>query len=925
PSDTSFSGTPATLSSGCGNELQVVQRVLRTALCTAPASPGQPLGGIPTTLPAGSGDRKVAACLLVGFLVESGVPGWDETKAAMTPPPPQLLVAAEEAVRTESESHVWHSDHSRQQLTALRLEVMLQSLLCDVGGSRLIGDMDIEKSFPDVFRTARTLARAIARHASALVTRTNQGQEAWRTNDNHCFQSGGGGFEGVDPRWPSVVGGSCSRDGEGAGHRQLELPRRALARRLQHSPAAAALTSWVSSIVKTVKQFRRWLPWQPLADELRELVLQNARQKPVRQLVSGGERKETEGRTLAAEAAVFAVSELLLAWDEGGEEVIPAVFQSVLCSKALNIAMAPVASNVPPPIWLELLRCLIDEGQCDVSVWMSSCLDGSTQQDPLAMASAAAVWIGGDGPRAGQRSRRGTHEAWVHWYGARLGSLIPTGDADFGNWLILSSATGAGAGVGVQVQIEGLARTIQPDEWEHWGRSPLQAAWNFPGTWAAISQSSESTVKAFFREELLRFGSGEAPAAPNGGPMSWLWPLEAVVAACGNNGSFGGGSLARRRRGGLGPEGIDSDASSRISVNDPPSALALALSTVPHDLLCGSRRFGMGGQPPPALATLRAFATRVVDLTARALATPPCRHWSVARQLLLGLGLLYHALAKPVPARGGKLQKSFGAPSQAGAVESDSAAQEAAQAVALSAIEGLVKIALGLGNLGVGERDNGEGGNRGSAAASKSGNPLLTSACLALQPLETGGCAGADDFARALMGAGAWRAETAFFGERSAAQASFSVKAPSLGKTAPALVQTASLAPSLPPPPAPLSPQAGAEQVHRFSSPGATPAAEPHHSVGGDQASGQSTADCCISFAQELVGGAQPCRSGRSEREQVVGSPRAPSWDMPSRQKKKARLSTNTVEGISPPPSSPRRVLPMRSSKQQHHHEGSEG
>ncbi|CAN0565223.1 unnamed protein product, partial [Ectocarpus sp. 12 AP-2014] len=56
---------------GCGNELQVVQRVLRTALCTAPASPGQPLGGIPTTLPAGSGDRKVAACLLVGFLVES--------------------------------------------------------------------------------------------------------------------------------------------------------------------------------------------------------------------------------------------------------------------------------------------------------------------------------------------------------------------------------------------------------------------------------------------------------------------------------------------------------------------------------------------------------------------------------------------------------------------------------------------------------------------------------------------------------------------------------------------------------------------------------------------------------------------------------------------------------------------------------------
>ncbi|CAB1117932.1 unnamed protein product [Ectocarpus sp. CCAP 1310/34] len=1022
---------------GCGNELQVVQRVLRTALCTAPASPGQPLGGIPTTLPAGSGDRKVAACLLVGFLVESGVPGWDETKAAMTPPPPQLLVAAKEAARTEGETHVWHCDHSRQQLTALRLEVMLQSLLCDVGGSRLVGDMDIEKSFPDVFRTARTLARAIAHHASALVTRTNQGQEAWRTNDYHRFQSGGGGVEGVDPRWPSVVGGGCSRDGDGAGHRQLELPRRALAGRLQHSPAAAALTSWVSSIVKTVKQFRRWLPWQPLADELRELVLRNARQKPVRQLVSGGERNETEGRTLTAEAAVFAVSELLLAWDEGGEEVIPAVFRSVLCSKALNIAAAPVASDAPPPIWLELLRCLIDEGRCDVSGWMSSCLDGSTQQDPLAMAAAAAVWIGGDGPRAGQRSRRGTHEAWVHWYGARLGSLIPTGDAGFGDWLILSSATGASAGSGVQVRVEALARTIQPDEWQHWGRSPLQAAWNFPGTWAAICQSSESTsteeappaillppfaswlrvvlrggstcpkhlleaylrrmalevylpcqfgrasnemarqwlavlieaeatvegsgrkrakmaadavvcdggsvtadpssgsaggmvsachlvVKAFFREELLRFGSGEAPAAPNGGPMSWLWPLEAVVAACGNNGSFGGGSLARRRRGSLGPERIDSDASSRITLDGPPSALARALSTVPHDLLCGSRRFGMGGQPPPALATLRAFATRVVDLTARALATPPCRHWSVARQLLLGLGLLYHALAKPVPTRGGKLQKSFGAPSRAGAIESDSAAQEAAQAVALSAIEGLVRIALGLGNLGVGERDSGEGGNRGAAAASESGNPLLTSACLALRPLETGDCAGADDFARALMGAGAWRAATAFFGERSAAQASFSVKAPSLGKTAPSIVQTASLAPSLPPPPRPLSPQAGPEQGHRLSSPGAMPAVEPHHSVGGDQASGQSTADCCISLAQELVGGAQPCSSGRGEREQVVGSPRALLWDTPSRQKKKVRLSTNAVEGKSPPASSPRRVLPMRSSKQQHHHEGSE-
>lgn len=43
----------------------------------------------------GLGGRRAAACLLMGHLVESGVPGWEETKAAMIPPPGDLVEAAE--------------------------------------------------------------------------------------------------------------------------------------------------------------------------------------------------------------------------------------------------------------------------------------------------------------------------------------------------------------------------------------------------------------------------------------------------------------------------------------------------------------------------------------------------------------------------------------------------------------------------------------------------------------------------------------------------------------------------------------------------------------------------------------------------------------------------------------------------------------
>lgn len=83
-----------------------MQRSLRRALCTAPAPPGQDgdsvaadgdtdSGGTATPLLAGLRARKASACMLVGYLVENGVLGWEDTKAAMIPPPPQLLEAAE--------------------------------------------------------------------------------------------------------------------------------------------------------------------------------------------------------------------------------------------------------------------------------------------------------------------------------------------------------------------------------------------------------------------------------------------------------------------------------------------------------------------------------------------------------------------------------------------------------------------------------------------------------------------------------------------------------------------------------------------------------------------------------------------------------------------------------------------------------------
>lgn len=313
-----------------------MQTALRRALCTALAPPGQdgrPVAatngsGIsgrgvspptPTPLSAGlGGARKAPACLLVGYLVESGVPGWEDTKAAMIPPPHQLLEAA-------AAEGPLAPPLCRQPLTALRLEVWLRSLLCDADSCRFDVGIDIEKSFPDVFRTARTLARAIARRASSLVTGADQGEGTLLHDDGYHPPYSEGGSGGLERLRPHVVNGPRGGGDRGSGRQKtgvvdgLESPRESLAGRLGTSPAVGALVAWVSSVVKTAKQYERWLPWQAFADELRELVLLSVRQQPGVRQTESARGDAAGGGALAAEAAVFAVCELLLAWSEKGE------------------------------------------------------------------------------------------------------------------------------------------------------------------------------------------------------------------------------------------------------------------------------------------------------------------------------------------------------------------------------------------------------------------------------------------------------------------------------------------------------------------------------------------------------------------------------------------------------------------------------
>ena len=113
--------------SECDNELVTVQRALRRALCTAPVPLGQGHGAAATSvggggggmesapgpLSAGLGPRKAPACLLAGYLVESGVPGWEDTKAAMIPPPHELLEAAEGPTLGASATHAVYGEDKR--------------------------------------------------------------------------------------------------------------------------------------------------------------------------------------------------------------------------------------------------------------------------------------------------------------------------------------------------------------------------------------------------------------------------------------------------------------------------------------------------------------------------------------------------------------------------------------------------------------------------------------------------------------------------------------------------------------------------------------------------------------------------------------------------------------------------------------------
>lgn len=543
----------------------------------------------------------------------------------------------------------------------------------------------------------------------------------------------------------------------------------------------------------------------------------------------------------------------------------------------LNTALAPVAPGCSPPVWLDVLRCLLDvkkRGLLSRPVALHSV--ASTQQDSFTLAAAASVWIGGGGPDGLEdaEGERSTRQAWIRWYDAELGDLIPTAGTRTGRWLVLSTSTGEDGVEVVNVRAgEGWpARTLTGASWENRGRSPLEAAWNVPagqstgstgssrlativlppfaawlrivlrgdgqrcseteldgylrrmarevylpcefggasnemarqwlaalieaeavaeattpidlttvseacdGGWGRQGDALDSAairraaVTAFFRDELLKFGSGDdAPVAPVGGPLSWLWPLEAIVAACGRSGPLGGGFFRPYIYANV---GLEEGRADPLPLNDPPSALARALSSVPHDLLCGSRRFNAGGERPSP-ATVRAFATRAVDLAARALAAPPCRQWSVARRLLLGLGLLYHALATPErPVAGAALPAPTGAacPAAAAMLGTRSKARHAldveeaatARSAALNTIESLLRIAFGMDRGAVDDRASasavsGWQTRPASLPSSKPGTSMLPTACRSLRPLEIGGGSGWKDFLKALRGAGAWR------------------------------------------------------------------------------------------------------------------------------------------------------------------------
>lgn len=586
-----------------------------------------------------------------------------------------------------------------------------------------------------------------------------------------------------------------------------------------------------------------------------------------------------------------------------------AVFDPCLCLGALNSVAVPVKHEASPPLWLDVLRYLLDGDNNPMPTEQYAGVETTERFDRLAVAAAAALWIGG-GASPGSRA------GWMQWYQSKLVPHLGVKDSPGGGkWLVLSTISAAagddddgddegdgdasGGGVQVRAGSGWPARVLAPSSWEDLGRSPVEAAWHIPagGSWTSgcsdigpaatpppvlipsfaawlrvvlrggeccgarilagyirrmswevylpcefggassemarqwlgalieaevtvvtgirgkgggadnptpppgnvgsiekarhaeqaphdTMESRMDALASLFREELLRFGSGEHPGASVGGPLTWLWPLETVVSACGRAGPLGG-RMSRTE--------IDHDQSERsqgcpkadwFSVDESSSALARALRAVPYDLLCGSRRFDPRRERlPPAM--LRAFTTRAVDLAARALASPPCRHWSVAQRLLLGLGLLYHALSRPMGSRasrvpssghitsretplvskGGTWTTGGGAGGGAGAKTDSEAAP--AQVAALATIETLVRIALAA------SAEESEDLRRRATAAVGAGSsvgtatnssiPTLPNSCRSLRPLDEGDCNGRwRAYIEALHGVGAWRAAATF-------------------------------------------------------------------------------------------------------------------------------------------------------------------
>lgn len=161
---------------------------------------------------------------------------------------------------------------------------------------------------PDVFSIAQVLIRTISRQALTFV---KEDQVAEGTRPNGYRLSNGCDSGGIEPIQSSRTDiDNIGRGGEG-GHASKKLLER-LASLLKGAATAGELASWVSSMLRTAVQYRPWLPWQAFAEELRELVASSMKQfvKP-----ACGDEKEAEAKEIAAAASMFAVCELLLAWD----------------------------------------------------------------------------------------------------------------------------------------------------------------------------------------------------------------------------------------------------------------------------------------------------------------------------------------------------------------------------------------------------------------------------------------------------------------------------------------------------------------------------------------------------------------------------------------------------------------------------------